>query len=383
VADDASNPILLSDFPALVDAAERWAAAPLLALDTEFVRTRTFYHRLGLVQVGDGASVWLIDAVALVDLAPLGRVFASPGLKVLHSASEDVEVFHRALGAVPGPLFDTQVGAALAGLGSALSFQKLVAALLEVELHKAETRTDWTARPLSPAQLAYAALDVAYLLPVYERLRRRLEELGRLAWALEDSAALLDVSRLEEDHDAAYLKVRGAGRLNRRQLAALRLLAAWREGEARRRDLPRGFVVRDELMLELARRRPKSAAEIKRLPACDPRQAARHGDAWLALLADAAGLAESELPPALSKPPPAPEVKLLEESLREMVRSRAAELDLPAEVLVSRRVLGALLALNRGGSEPRLPRELAGWRRPVIGEALLAEVRSATMAHSS
>jgi ribonuclease D len=142
-------------------------------------------------------------------------------------------------------------------------------------------------------------------------------------------------------------------------------------------------VVRDELMLELARRRAKTAAEIERLPGSDPRQAARHGAAWLALLADAASLPEAELPPALSRPPPAPEVKRLEDRLREMVRARAAELGLPAEVLVSRRVLGALLALNRGASEPRLPRELAGWRRPVLGEALLAEVRATALAQSS
>lgn len=368
------EPILLGHSAALAAAAERWERAPLLGLDTEFVRTRTFYHRLGLVQVGDGQSAWLIDAVAIGDLAPLAAVFSSPGRKVLHSASEDIEVFHRALGVLPAPLFDTQVAAALAGFGAALSFQKLVAALLGVELHKAETRTDWTARPLSAAQLAYAAEDVAYLLPVYEHLRRRLDELGRLAWALEDSAALLDVSRLEEDPAAAYLKIRGAGRLKPRQLEALKRLAAWREREARKRDLPRGFVLRDELMLELARRQPSTPAEVKRLPGCDPRQAARHVAAWLGLLHEAAGLPESELPPSLESQRPDKAVQQLENRLRDLVRARAAELDLPAEVLVPRRVIGALLALTLGRSEPRLPRELSGWRRTVIGESLLAEV---------
>lgn len=372
-----SEPILVRTPQALAEAAERWSQAPVLGLDTEFVRTRTFYHRLGLVQVGDGRSAWLLDAVALDDLAPLAAVFSSVGLKILHSASEDMEVFHRSVGALPAPLFDTQVAAALSGYGAALSFQRLVAATLGVELHKAETRTDWTARPLSPAQLVYAAADVVYLLPVYEHLRRRLEELGRFDWALEDSAALLDVSRLEEDPETAYLKVRGAGRLKSPQLAALKLLAAWREREARKRDLPRGFVLRDELMLELARRRPATRDEVKRLPGCDPRQAARHGAAWLSLLEAAAGLPESELPAGLSRPRPSTAAQALERRLRDMVQTRAAELDLPAEILVSRRVIGSLLALALGQSEPRLPRELAGWRRALVGEALLAEILAA------
>ena len=134
----------------LAAAAARWATAPVLGLDTEFVRTNTFYHRLGLVQVADGGTSWLVDPLAARDLSPLAAVFRSPGVKVLHSASEDIEVFYRALGVLPEPLFDTQIAGALAGAGAFLSYQKLVAAYLGVELAKEETRTDWLARPLSP-----------------------------------------------------------------------------------------------------------------------------------------------------------------------------------------------------------------------------------------
>ncbi|HEY4597347.1 MAG TPA: ribonuclease D, partial [Thermoanaerobaculia bacterium] len=186
----------------LAAAAERWAAAPVLGLDTEFVRTNTFYHRLGLIQVTDGATSWLVDPLAARDLSPLAAVFRSPGVKVLHSASEDIEVFYRALGVLPEPLFDTQIAGALAGAGAFLSYQKLVAAYLGVELAKEETRTDWLARPLSPGQLAYAAEDVAYLVPLYERLTADLQALGRLDWALEDSAALLDTTRFQEDDES-------------------------------------------------------------------------------------------------------------------------------------------------------------------------------------
>jgi ribonuclease D len=337
---------------ALAVVAERWAAAPVLGLDTEFVRTNTFYHRLGLIQVTDGETSWLVDPLAARDLSPLAAVFRSPGVKVLHSASEDIEVFYRALGVLPEPLFDTQIAGALAGAGAFLSYQKLVAAYLGVELAKEETRTDWLARPLSPGQLAYAAEDVAYLVPLHERLTADLEALGRLSWVREDSAALLDTSRFQEDDESAYLRIKGAGRLDRRQLGALRLLASWREKEARRRDRPR-------------------------LPSFDARQAARDGATWLQLLEQAAERPESELPPRISGKPFSPAAREVETRLRDKVKERAAELNVPPEILAPRRALDALLRLNLDKPDARLPRELEGWRRQAVGEDLLREVRAA------
>jgi ribonuclease D len=299
-------------------------------------------------------------------------------VKVLHSASEDMEVFYRVLGVLPEPLFDTQVAAALAGAGPFLSYQKLVAAYLGIELSKEETRTDWLARPLSSAQLTYAAEDVVYLVTVYERLAADLSALGRLAWAFEDSSALLDTSRFEEDLEAAYLRVKGAGRLDRRQLGALKLLAAWREGEARGRDLPRSFVVKDDLLLGLATRRPKNAHDLQKLPSYDPRQGARDSATWLQLLEKAESLPDSELPPRIERPFFPPAVRELEDRLRERVRLRAAALSLPPEILTPRRSLDALLRLTVGKADPRLPRELQGWRREAIGEELLREVMGTT-----
>jgi ribonuclease D len=365
---------------ALARAARLWAGAPFVGLDTEFIRTNTFFHRLGLIQVSDGRTSWLVDPLAARDLSPLAEVFRSPGIKILHSASEDMEVFYRALGVVPEPLFDTQIAGALAGAGAFLSYQKIVALYLGVELAKEETRTDWLARPLSAAQLAYAAEDVAYLIPLYERLTAVLSELGRLTWAFEDSAALLDTSRFDEDSAAAYLRVKGAGRLDRRQLAALQGLAAWRDREARRRDLPRSFVVKDDLLLTLANRRPKDAKDLERLPSCDSRQAARDGAVWLRLLEEAAARPEGELPARLSGKPPSPAVRDLEARLRDRVREKAAALNIPPEVLASRRVLDSLMRLTVEKAGPRLPRELLGWRREVIGEDLLREILAVTPA---
>ncbi|HVR97290.1 MAG TPA: ribonuclease D [Thermoanaerobaculia bacterium] len=364
----------------LAAAVRRWKELPALGLDTEFVRERTFFHRLGLIQVADGEAVYLIDPLKVTDLAPLAEVLRAPGtVKVLHSASEDVEVFYRGLGAVPEPLFDTQVAAALAGAGAFLSYQKLVSALFGVELPKGETRTDWLARPLSEAQLTYAAEDVAFLLPLYERLRHDLSALGRLPWALEDSAALLDTGRFEEDLDAAWLRIKGAGRLNRRQLAALQALAAWREREARQRDLPRNFVLKEGLLLALATRRPATPREVRKLPDFDAGQAARDETTWLETLHQTESLPEDALPSRVSQTPFSPGLKELSQRLRERARQTAEALGIPPEILAPRRTLDALLrrALD---PDPRLPPDLQGWRREVVGEDLLSEVRAARIA---
>ena len=366
--------ILIETSDTLAEVSRRWAEAPALGLDTEFVRTNTFFHKLGLVQVSDGWTSWLIDPLAVRDFSPLAEVLRSPAVKVLHSASEDIEVFHRFLGALPEPLFDTQIAATLAGAGAFLSYQKLVAAHLGVELAKEETRTDWLARPLSAAQLAYAAEDVAFLVPLYERLTRDLESLGRLSWAAEDSVALLDTSRFEEEAETAYLRVKGAGRLDRRQLATLRSLAAWREQEARRRDLPRSFVLKEDLLLALAARRPRETRDLRRLPSFDARQAARDGTTWLQLVERAESLPEAGLPARIESKPFSPAVRRLEDRLRERVRNKAAALGVPPEILAPRRTLDALLRLTVGKPDPLLPRELQGWRREVIGEELLREV---------
>ncbi len=369
----AGPTVRLDSAAALAAAARRWLAAPAVALDTEFVRERTFFPRLGLIQVADGEAAYLLDPFEVRDLAPLGEVCRAAGtLKVVHSASEDIEVFYRALGTVPQPLFDTQVAAGLAGIGASVSYQRLVAALLAIELPKGETRTDWLARPLSAAQLAYAAEDVACLLPVYRRLRQELEALGRLDWALEDSAGLLDTSRLEVDPELAYRRVRGAGRLDRRRLGVLRALAAWREREARRRDLPRGFVLRDEALLELATRQPAAAEDLRGVPGIEPQQAVREGGAWLQQIRDAMALDEAELPPEPWRPPGTAAVRELEHRLRAVVREHAAALALPPELLAPRRALDAVLRSALTDPEPRLPRDLGGWRRQVVGEALLA-----------
>jgi len=340
------------------------------------VRERTFYARLGLVQICDGSATYLVDPLPLRSFEPLAATLADPRvLKITHSASEDVEVLWHATRAVPGPLFDTQIAAGLAGLSPGLSYQKLVRAVIGVEIFKGETRTDWLKRPLSEAQLHYAVEDVTCLLASYRVLNDRLIELGRLDWTIEDGAELLDSERFTPRPLEAYRRLRGAARLKPRQLAALQALAAWRDEEARRRDLPRSFVIKDDVLMALATRLPADAVELAKIPGVDARQMARDGAALLALLEAVAALPEARLPPLPPQPLTSPASRALEKALREVAHQRAQDLGVAPEVLVTRRPLEALVRSTLERGEPLLPPELDGWRRAVVGEALLERAR--------
>ncbi len=363
---------LISSADALARAVERWLAEPVLALDTEFVRERTFYPRLGLIQVADSLGTVLVDPIAIRDLSPFERVLSAPEtLKVFHSAGQDLEVFYRLFRSFPAPLFDTQEAAALASIGPNLGYGRLVSELLGVELAKGETRTDWTARPLSRAQLDYAAEDVTFLLPLYSRLRSDLLNLGRFDWALADSAALADPKRFEEEPEQAFRRIKGAGRLDPRRLAIVHRLAAWREREARRRDVPRNGVLREELLLTLAMRRPATSEELKKLPGCSVASAARDGEIWLEIVREVNLLSASDLPAVADRWRRSPALDALEEKLRQTVRDRAAALGLAPEVLASRKHLSAILQSAVADTEVRLPRTLEGWRRDAIGDELV------------
>jgi ribonuclease D len=234
-----------------------------IALDTEFVWERTYYPRLGLVQVAAQAGeCWLVDAVALRDLTPLAALLEAPQVtKVLHDAPQDLTILRRATGAYPARVYDTRCAAALAGLSSTTSLAELVAATVGVQLAKTESRTNWVQRPLSSEQVQYAAEDVCYLHAVRCELQRRVAALGRAEWVEQELAGMAEPSLYDErDPHIQYQRLKGAGRLSRRELAVLRELAAWREEEARRRDRPRRRVVEDHVLLDLARRQPRSPA---------------------------------------------------------------------------------------------------------------------------
>ena len=356
----------------LAAAVARWKAAPGVALDTEFVRERTFRAQLGLVQVAVSDEIALVDAVRITDLSPLGTILGHAGSrKILHACSEDLPVLRRATGVPLGPLFDTQIAAAFAGLGSSLSYAALILALFGVELDKHETRTDWLRRPLSPDQRRYAAADVEYLPEAAAELERRLVALGRLEWALEDSATL---AALDADGPApadAWRRVKGLDRYPPRVQAVARGLAAWREREASRLDVARPFLLRDETLIALARRDSVSPEEILRLPGYDPRRHAGHGTRWVGALAAARLEVEAGAAPVEPLTLSAADIKrrrVLEDALGALVARRAGELSLPPELLLSRRQRDhALDAWDGRGS---LAAAVGGFRGALLGAEL-------------
>lgn len=365
-------PIFIDDDRTLEERCRRWGAAEALGVDTEFVRERTFYPALGLIQISDGRENALVDPLRLTRLDPLRRLFADQRIvKVFHSCGEDLEVLHQQFGELPSPIFDTQVAAAFVGLGFSVGLGNLIRTLFEVDLPEAATRTNWLRRPLTASQKEYAAFDVAYLLPIYDVLRDRLRASGREAWAEEELAALGDTERFDTDLDEAYFKLRRSRGLDRRQLGVLRELAVWREKEARSRNLPRNFVLRQAMLPELARRVPRSLRDLRQVRGLKPEESRRHGRALLHTIRGALELPEEELPEPPSRLADLTPFRREIGRMREAVAETAAQLDLPAELLATRRTVEGLVRRVVTGREPPLPKELRGWRRRVIGDRLL------------
>ncbi|HVS65191.1 MAG TPA: ribonuclease D [Thermoanaerobaculia bacterium] len=368
------EPELVVDQDRLEELCRTWIRQPAIALDSEFVRTRTFYARLGLIQVGDADGCYLLDVPAIDSWEPVIEVLTAPGtVKVLHSPSEDLEIFQQFFGHFPSPLFDTQIAATLAGLGASLGYQRLVDALFGISLPKGEQRSDWMARPLSRAQCRYAGLDVAYLLPAYEQLDRRLRELGRRDWAEEEFSRVPDETVARLDPERIFSRLHRPS-MSEEETAVLHALCMWRESEARRRDLPRGFVLRDEALIELARRQPHNRTALKTLRKLRPGDRKSFGDQLLEVIASAS---RAPVPPRLRTPRGLGRNRKLVDRLRQVLSEEAERLDLPPEFLASRKVLEDLARRLRGGAGDELPAELTGWRREAAGDRLLSEGRAA------
>src|SRR5690348_618151 len=259
-------PTLVSTTAALQGLCDRLAAEEFVTVDTEFMRERTYWPELCVVQLAGEREVSVIDAQASdIDLTPLGRLLADQRvLKVFHAARQDVEIFVLRFGDVPRPLFDTQIAAMVAGFGEQAGYDALVSALAGGSIDKAHRFSDWSARPLSAAQIEYAAADVTWLREVYVRLRERLDRDKRLDWVAEEMADLADPAKYRPDPEAIWERLRPRSN-NRRFLGMVRALAAWREREAQRVNIPRQRLLRDEGMLEIAATAPETPEALSQI----------------------------------------------------------------------------------------------------------------------
>lgn len=356
---------LYIDTPAaLADFCTRLRGREWLAVDTEFIRERTYYPQLCLVQVSDGETHACIDPLRIPDLAPLLALLYDRAItKVFHAAGQDLELFYHLTGQVPAPVFDTQLAATLAGHGDQVGYARLVQELLGVELDKAHTRCDWSRRPLAEAELAYAADDVRYLCQVYEKLRAELQRRGRLDWLAADLAALAEPARFENPPEDAWERIGAAHKLRPNQQKILRALAAWREQQARKHDRPRRWIIGDDPLLDLARRQPKTTDDMARLRGMPEGLIQKHGATLLALIAEAA---QAPAPAAARESArlPAGQQPVLE-LLQALVHAISETQAISPAALTNRRELERLIL-----GERQLP-VLEGWRRAAIGQPLL------------
>ncbi|WP_164880842.1 ribonuclease D [Aestuariirhabdus litorea] len=365
------DPVWIDTDDQLAQAADRWLQADAVAVDTEFVRTQTFYADPGLIQVSDGQQVWLLDPIAISDFSPLAQLFSASGVvKVFHSCSEDLELLMRLVGVVPRPLFDSQLAAAFAGLGFSMGYQRLVSELLGLELPKDETRSNWCHRPLTGSQLHYAALDVYYLMQVYRLLNERLQQAQKLTWVLEEGETLASAAEAPVAIEEYYRQVKVAWKLFPDQLAVLRSLCTWREERARARNLPRSRVVRDSVLWDMAKYLPTTLNQLKRIPDIPQSILQREGEQLLQRI-EAALADKDAYPSRLPFPLPA-STKPIVKRIREFARERATQLNVEPELLVKKKQIDALI---QGALKPSqrfsLPPILAGWRAEAFANELV------------
>ena len=359
---------VITESDALARFCARQAGAGFVAVDTEFMRERTYWPILCLVQVAGPEEAAAIDALAPgIDLAPLQALMEDRNiLKVFHAARQDVEIFFNLSGTVPKPLFDTQIAAMVCGFGDAASYETLVAKLAQASLDKSSRFTDWSHRPLTERQITYALADVVHLRTVYERLQQRLASNGRAAWFAEEMAGLSDPSTYRSDPHDAWRRFRLRGRVDSRFFGILRELAAWRETAAQQRNLPRGRIMRDEAVLEIAAHSPKTIDALARTRSLG--KGVAEGKLGGEILeAVQRGLAETNVqaPPSRADAPPG--LGPLVELLRVLLKQRCEEHQVAQKLVATAEDLEAIAA----DDEATAP-ALSGWRYEIFGKDALA-----------
>ncbi|WP_417439709.1 ribonuclease D [Idiomarina abyssalis] len=350
------------------------------AIDSEFVRERTYYAQLGLLQIYANGTTAVVDPLADIDLEPLWELIADDSVEtVLHAGGEDIELFfQQSNGRQPNRIFDSQIAAGFCGLGDSMGYARLVDALFNgVELDKSLSRTNWLKRPLSEEQLDYAAADASYLAVMYPYLKALCEEKGCLDIVYEESQIQVRKRTQSWPDDLLYLAVGNAWQLNARQLGALKILTPWRLHKARERDIPLGFIAKDGVLLELARRMPKSDEELSRIPDLAPMSRKYSGRDIIRCIQQAEQVSESELPKTLERLDDMEGYKPTFKAIKKVVSELADKLQVPASLVASRKQINDVINFHWQYStqqQQRLPQPdlMMGWRKQAIGAELQA-----------
>ncbi|MDA0126791.1 ribonuclease D [Vibrio sp. MarTm2] len=363
---------IVTDNALLEQVCQKAREVDVVMLDTEFVRTRTFYPQLGLIQLFDGEQLSLIDPTELDEMTPFVELLQDTSvLKVLHACGEDLEVFQNSFGCLPYPMVDTQLMAAFLGHGLSTGFASLVEHYLQVELDKSESRTDWLARPLTDKQLDYAAADVFYLLPLYEKLLNAVTEAG---WweAAQQESDLLAAKRIKNtDPEMAYLDVKGAWQLKPRELAILKPLATWRYKEAVRRDLALNFIFKENDLLNVARLGLQNRQQMEQ-EGMDSRSVQRHATRIISIVKSARGISPEEYPEKIERLMDMPGYKQKFKVLKDEVKHASQASGLATEFIASKKQLNQVISWvwKKDRDPAKLPDVMQGWRLQLVGEKL-------------
>lgn len=349
---------------------------PILAIDTEFMRRRTLYPEVALIQVFDGEHLALIDPLAELSLFDFWQVLKDPAvLKVLHSPSEDIEVFQKYAGFVPAPLFDTQFALQLLGEGNCMGFALMVKTLLGIEIDKSESRTNWLQRPLTTKQLDYAAADTFHLLPCFELIIDRINKADLFEIVLDESEFIANKRAFQTPDELLYKDIKNAWQLKPHELAVLKELAIWRRNKAIRKNLALNFVLKEHNMTEIAKRGPSSLNSLRQIPGVESIEVNRSGVEILKCIEKAKAIAVDEHPQVLKRLIDFPNYKQTAKDIKQKITKVAKANNIPEDVLASKKQVNQLISWNwKLTAEQKKthikPDLLSSWRYSFIKEAL-------------
>ncbi|WP_438970209.1 ribonuclease D [Methylophaga sp.] len=348
----------------LKDLCEQLAGSTWLAVDTEFHREKTYYPQLCLIQIANDDVIACVDPLKINDLSPLLELFYRSDMTlVFHAARQDLELLFMLRDALPQQIFDTQLAATVLGYGDQIGYGNLVKQCLNVDLDKAHARTDWRQRPLSDDQIDYAADDVRYLRELYHQLKQKLIDTNRISWLKEDFSALSATATYQIDPDNSWLRIKGAGRLKSSQLAVLQQLGAWREERAVKQNLPRRWILKDDVMLDLARFAPSSLDAMKKIRGLESRDIDRHGQAVLKAIESGKALPQEQWPVMKRPEPLTNQQDALVDTLMGLLRKLCDEQTITPAAVATRKDIEALV---RGHDSPIKQ----GWRYEIVGQNL-------------
>ena len=369
------NKTYVEDHASLVELCQKLAKASVLAIDTEFVRTRTLYPKLGLIQVNDGENLALIDPVAIDDLSPFWHLLTSENIcKVLHACSEDLEVFLTAANCRPVNLIDSQIMMSFLGHGLSMGYAAMVNYYLDIEIDKSESRTDWMKRPLTVKQLDYAQADVDYLFQLYPRIYNDVEQAGWIDAAKQESELLIEKKFTPIDETKLYRNIKLSWKLSPKQLYLLQHLADWRFQQAKKRDMPIGFIAKDHTLFALAVHNPNNVGTMASLEGVEMLDVRHKGKAMLSVLKKAEADDNGEYPEKILRLDEYPGYKQIFKKVKSFIIEHAVKVDLLPENLASKKQINQFLSwhfkLNAAPEYSLKVDILIGWRKSLFGESL-------------